>query len=422
MNQFVQTTIAKTPYFLSIALLGLLFSCQSPASPETSEPTEFLADGMHRMEMIVNDSLVLPFNFEWKKGDGNFSMRIYNASEEIEVTEINWQEGSDTLRVQMPVFLSYFKLARSEKGVEGFWYNPDKDPKYRVAVRVVEGSDTRFDVINQAAFSLNYNWKVSFIRENRIGFGLGEFKLDGQKVSGSILTETGDYRFLEGVLDGDKLSFSTFDGAHAYLFVARVIGPGLMEGSYFSGNHFSIPWRAERDDAFALRSATELNELTTDDQSFPFSFPSLDGSILSNEDERFKGKAYIVQIMGSWCPNCMDETRFFNALYSEYQSQGLEIVGITFERSGDMEKARPAMERMIKDLSIQYPVLFGGASSDVKTSLPQIDTFMSFPTSFFVDRNGKVREIHTGFSGPGTSKFEAYTAKTHQLIEELLEE
>jgi len=413
----------KTGQNLLFVLLTFasLFSCQN-SKPMKDNQEAFLADGMHRMELMVNDSLTLPFNFDWKELDGKFSMHIYNAEETITVNEIAWEEGSDTLRIQMPVFLSYFRLTRTAEGVKGYWYNPDNSPDYKVAVQVLEGEKERFDVKDQAAFSLNYNWKVSFIRENRIGYGLGEFKLDGQKVSGSILTETGDYRFLDGVLDGDHLYMSTFDGAHAYLFTAKIIGPGLMEGQYFSGNHFHIPWKAERDDAYSLRPANELSGVTTEDGSFPFSFVDLKGDSVSHADERFLGKPYIIQIMGSWCPNCMDETRFFNELYSSYHAEGLEIVGITFERKEEIQAVRPAIDRMISDLAIPYPILFGGSLNSVNEKLPYLDQFMSYPTSLFVDRNGKVRKVHTGFSGPGTSKYAAYVEETHALVQALLEE
>jgi thiol-disulfide isomerase/thioredoxin len=408
----------------SCALLLSLFvsSCGQTEDHPTEETADFLSDGRHRMEMTVNDSLILPFNFDWKEVDGQYNMSIFNGEEEIRLTEIRWEEGKDTLRIQMPVFLSYFKLAKSPDGVKGYWYNPDKDPNYRVAVRVKEQDSLRFDVVQPPAFSLNYNWKVSFIRENRISNGLGEFVLEGGKAHGSILTETGDYRFLEGVLDGDRLYMSTFDGAHAYLFAAKVIGPGLIEGQYFSGNHFHIPWKAERDDAYTLREPDELSRVTTKEGNFPFAFIDLEGAMVTHEDERFAGKPHIIQIMGSWCPNCMDETRFFNQLYSSYHKQGLEIVGISFERKEDMAEVRPALDRMIADLAIQYPVLFGGSLDSVNARLPQIDQFMSFPTSFFVDRHGKVRKVHTGFSGPGTSRYDAYVQETKAFVEDLLAE
>jgi thiol-disulfide isomerase/thioredoxin len=236
------------------------------------------------------------------------------------------------------------------------------------------------------------------------------------------MTETGDYRFLDGCFTDSSLVLSTFDGKHAYLFEWEHISDSLWSGRYYSGNHFSIPIHLQLDTSFSLRSPQTLTQLTNPDGIFPFSLSDLDGDTISEDDDRFKNKAVIVQIMGSWCPNCMDETRYLRDLYKRYQDKGLEIVGITFELSNSQTKNESAVRKMIADLDIPYPVLYGGTTAQSDSVLTGLDRLRSYPTTLFLDRNGLVRRIHTGFYGPGTPEYKRYQSETEQFVTELLDE
>ena len=99
-----------------------------------------------------------------------------------------------------------------------------------------------------------------------------------------------------------------------------------IEGIFYSGSHWKESWTARRNETFALKDAEEIT--TVGQEKIAFNFVSLEGKNVSLSDEKFKGKAVIVQLMGSWCPNCMDESRYFNELYRLYKVQGLEIVAL----------------------------------------------------------------------------------------------
>jgi thiol-disulfide isomerase/thioredoxin len=156
-----------------------------------------------------------------------------------------------------------------------------------------------------------------------------------------------------------------------------------------------------------------------------FRFPTINGDTLSLEDARFQGKPTIVQITGSWCPNCMDETRFLVDVYKEYKSKGLEIIAIDYEVVNDFEIFQKNASRIKDHLKIDYPVVFGGPAkkSEAVKTLPMLNHIMSYPTAIFIDKNGKIREIHTGFSGPGTGDlYQEYVDKTITLVEQMIAE
>ena len=155
---------------------------------------------------------------------------------------------------------------------------------------------------------------------------------------------------------------------------------------------------------------------------FPFAFNDLNGNPVTNEDARFQGKVVLVNIAGSWCPNCHDETPFLVSLYKKYHQQGLEIVVLSFEEAdqlGDPVRLRA----FVKKYGIDYTVLMAGDWEQATAKLPQMANFNAWPTTFFIGRDGLVRGAHAGFpsSGSGdlfTKAKEEFAAHVEKLLAE----
>jgi thiol-disulfide isomerase/thioredoxin len=84
------------------------------------------------------------------------------------------------------------------------------------------------------------------------------------------------------------------------------------------------------------------------DQPFKFSFPDINGRLVSSDDPEFKGKVYLAIITGTWCPNCHDETPYLVRLYEKYHSHGLEIVTLDFEepeQQKDLSRAKAFIKK-----------------------------------------------------------------------------
>ncbi len=155
-----------------------------------------------------------------------------------------------------------------------------------------------------------------------------------------------------------------------------------------------------------------------------FSFPDLTGKIVSNTDPRFDGKVIIVAIGGSWCPNCHDEAPLLESLYKQFHSKGLEIVNISFEEEEPgQEKDPPRLRAFIARYGITYTVLLGGTTDQLNEKLPQANNLNSWPTSFFIGRDGLVKEIHAGFAGPANQPaHDALVKEVTNLVQQLLAE
>ena len=167
---------------------------------------------------------------------------------------------------------------------------------------------------------------------------------------------------------------------------------------------------------------TEQTTVKDPSARFTFSFPDLNGKVVSNTDPQFDGKVVIVAIGGSWCPNCHDEAPFLESLYKEFHGRGLEIVNLSFEE-GDQLKDPTRLRAFIARYGVTYTVLVAGDTEQLNKKVPQAVNLNCWPTSFFLGRDGRVREVHAGFAGPANPPaHEALVHEVTELVERLLSE
>lgn len=362
----------------------------------------------------------LPFFVEFKEE----TAIIINGDERIVISDIK-QEG-DTIIMNIPVFNAELRYAKSsDKAWEGRWCNLSKG-QYAIPLKVNNQAKTRFTVEKGNTKDFSGKWEVMFSPNTPDQYpGIGIFKQNGNTITGTFLTETGDYRYLEGNVDGNQLLLSCFDGAHAFLFKATQDEEGRLTGQFFSGKHWEEPWVASRNEKATLADPYSLTFMKNPEDKFLFAFPNLDSVIISQDDARYQNKVLVVQIMGSWCPNCMDETQFLSELYQKYKAQGLEMVSLCFEKSADFRQNKKSVEKLSRHFNTSHEYLIAGKASKRYAAevLPQLNHIMSFPTTLIIDKKGKVRKIHTGFYGPGTGPYyDMYVESMQKTLEGLLAE
>ncbi|MBO3116495.1 TlpA family protein disulfide reductase [Winogradskyella sp. DF17] len=398
-----------------LVLLVVSASCKNEISPKV------LKNGSYRALLQVQDGYELPFIFEVEAPK---RLRIFNAEEVIEVDEIDYR--NDSVFITTPVFEGYFAAVFEGDNLKGQFIKESRD--HIVPFSALFNSTERFTETSTSNTDVSGVWETVFSPniegDEYIAKGIFEQK-DG-KVTGTFRTETGDYRYLEGVMSGDSLKLSTFDGAHAFLFVAKVKDASL-EGMFYSENHFKEPFIAKRNANYELPSADALTYLKEGYDSLAFSFPDAQGNMVSLSDERFKGKVVVVQVMGTWCPNCLDESKYYTQFYKANKDKGFEIVALAFEYAKTEAKAFDRIARLTSGLEIDYPVLlaqYGGTDKeDAQKKLPMLNRVLSYPTSIFIDKTGKVRKIHTGFNGPATGdKYIEFTTEFEDFVNQLLDE
>ena len=402
-------------YALVCLLLVILTSCES-------EKKEYkLKNGTYRASLETKDNVKLPFIF---KVESATSLKIFNAEEVIDVDEITYR--NDSVFIQAPVFEGYLAAKFEGDNLRGHFVKESLD---RVVPFIAEyGKSNRFEVSSSPSQDVNGTWETTFGKgdPDQEYIAQGIFKQENEKVTGTFRTTTGDYRYLEGVMDGNEMKLSTFDGANAYLFTA-IVSDSTMEGSFYSGNHYKQPFEAKRNSSFELPSADELTYLKAGYDQLEFTFPDENGKMVSLSDDRFKEKVVVVQIMGTWCPNCLDESKYFAEFHDSNKDKGFEVIGLAFEYVKTQEKAFNSIARLKERLDIKYPILLAqyGTSDKVKAQekLPMLNQVLSYPTSIFIDKTGKVRKIHTGFNGPATgAKYLEFKDDFEAFVGSLLDE
>ncbi|MBC9911660.1 peroxiredoxin family protein [Chitinophaga varians] len=393
----------------------------------TGQAKKELTPGTWQASLHRPDGADIVFNFQVKDTAGKKVLYVLNATDKLLVDDV--KVAGDSVFIKMPFFDSDFKARFADNGsLEGQWTRHLADKDVSVPFTAKPNTAERFPKGAAPAQQVTGRWVTTFVdKDNKTSNAIGEFKQMGDLVYGTFLTTTGDYRFLDGSMDGDTLRLSTFDGSHAYLFKAVVKKDSIINGRFFAGIGDHVEnWAAIKNDTAKLPDERTIATMKPGQSKLDFTFPDMNGNKVSINDDRFKNKVVVITLMGSWCPNCMDETGFLSEWYKKNKDRGVEVIGLSYERTPDFDKSKKALTGFLTRFDVQYPVLITGvtpADPEKGTkSLPQLTAIKGFPTTIFIDKKGNVKEVHTGFSGPGIGEhYEQFKADFERLISQLLE-
>ena len=363
----------------------------------------------------------LPMNFRVKKEGDKYLVFLQNMDEEIVLDEIFLKE--DSVIMNMHIFDTEIHAKINGETLTGYYiknYEVDfKLPftaKFGEKHRFVKASDT-------PAEDFSGTYAVDFVHEGDTTVAVGLFNQSGNELTGTFLTPIGDYRYLQGnVVDGEMM-LSTFDGNHSFVFKAKKTENGTLSGDFWNGKDWHETWTGVKDDNAALPDAESLTFLKEGYDKIEFSFPDVNGNMVSLTDERFQNKVILLQIFGTWCPNCMDETRFLSQWYLKNKDRGVEVLGLAYEAKDDFEYASRRVKKMKERMSVPYDFVIAGNmdKEEAAKTLPMLNHVLSFPTTIFIGKDGTVKKIHTGFSGPGTGiYYERFIQRFNQTVDELL--
>lgn len=408
-----------TPRFLLAALITTVVSGCQTAEPPGPEGAQL--EGVWRA-VLASPGGELPFTLTVEDGPEGLTAHALSAGEEEPFSAVR-QEGERVI-FEVSWYDSEIetRLVGADR-LEGGWRKTGAGGEdSRLAFFAERGSEVRFASRETAGFDVSGEWTAEFVDEDGTFPARAELAQSGDRVTGTILTATGDYRFLEGRVEGQRLRLSTFDGAHAFLFDATLGGGEVLTGDFWSRDKYHATWTARRaSPEDALPDPFAEVGLTDPDRRFRFSFPDLEGEIVSIDDERFAGKPVLVDIFGTWCPNCNDAAPLIAQWAEEYGPKGLEVVGLAYEYTGDAERDAEMVRRYVERHDAHYVHLLAGTSDKAQASetLPDLTEILAFPTLVFLDREHRVVRVYSGFAGPGTG--EHFDLLREQLVEILQE-
>lgn len=374
-------------------------------------------DGLWKLEIKLQDQ-ILPVLIQVKQEKDELSATLTNSDEKI-----NLKGGLKDNQFILDFETGYarFKGKIEDDKLVGEWIRTNKEDYKVPFIGVKTTLTTLFNSYRKESnlIDLKGNWKVQLGKDKT---GLGVFKQDGARVQGSILTPTGDYRYLDGFIKGNEIKLYGFDGVFSFVF-NLIYQDGQLKGDMYSGKSFTQEIQAMVDNEFELIKATEMTKLTSD-KPLKFSFPSIKGEIIDLDKGKLKGKAKVIQLFGSWCPNCIDETRFFLEWRKNNQAKlnELEFIAVSFERTKSKQEALKNLKKLSYRIQMDYPIILADfdKSKKVEDIFP-IDQMKAYPTTFFLNKENKIVKIHTGFAGQATEMyFEQFKTEFNEIIDTII--
>ncbi|HSU52262.1 MAG TPA: TlpA disulfide reductase family protein [Segetibacter sp.] len=421
MDYIAKHLLGKYKVLMFIVSLWLLMP--AVAQPKMAVPKSW------RIALQRKDGKEIVFQLEKSTLKGNTVLAVVNGGEKIKITDVT--STGDSLFFTMPAFEVSFKVKEQANGdLTGTFIKATAGSVQYWSLFGKANNPIRFKATQgNAKKDITGKWNVSITRPNgTVRKAVAVFKQQGNRLTGTFLTPSADYRYLDGIVTGDSMLLSSFDGDNARLFEAKIdINSNSLKGIFYNGYEGKELWTATKDAAAALPEISDATKLRDGYDRLNFTINDLEGHPVSINDEKYKNKVVIVQLMGSWCANCLDETRFLSDYYKENKTRGVEIIALAYEYTTDSERSKKSVERFKKLFDVQYPLLITGvtASDDKKAekTLPQLTAIKSFPTTLFIGKKGTVRDIHTNFYGPGSGEYYDLSKKRlTDTVNRLLEE
>jgi peroxiredoxin len=405
-------------------LLGACIGLSACDKPAPQDESGTLPTGYWQASITLPGGNI-ETGIEISNDDGAYAASLVNGQERVLVGEVTFTDGELLLR--FPAFNNEIRATLADGKLGG---------QLTLVKRFGETQVMPFEAVQGAAplednasanHDLSGRWAVRFHEPDGTDTAsIGEFAQRASRLFGTFLNPNGDHRFLAGHVRGNNFHLSTFDGAHAFIFSGSINSDGnIVDADFWSGTAWHQTWSGERNENVSLPDAFSRTFLKPGYERFEFEFPDQDGNTVSLSDEKYEDKVVMVTIAGTWCPNCNDEARYLAPFYQQYRDQGLEIVALMFEHFDDAEIAAEQVRQFRAKHNLEYDTLIAGVSDKAEAgkTLPALSAVLAFPTTLFIDRDGRVRQIHTGFSGPGTG--EHYVQLQNQftdLVSDLLAE
>ena len=341
----------------------------------------------------------LPFGLEIARGKAGPVAYLRNPPEKLRVEKVSID--GDTVTLAFPSYNSRLVLTRG----------PDDRLTGQAEVKRLAGPVTlkasgsrdtyRFTPKPaKPAADLSGKWQVDYQGTTRVT-GQAQFRQVGNSISGSVQLPSGDTRYLAGELAGDTLSLSTFDGSFSALWKADLKN-GVLTGRQFAATSTGgTAWTARRVKGPDIE-AVAVEKAGSD--RLAFKFPTSDGRMISLSDARYKGKVVVITLGGAWCPNCHDEAIFMGPYAARRARDGLEVIGMQFEYGDDRTRAFKQIDSFKARYKLPYPLVLAGKPTpeSSKAALGALGPVKVYPSTIFIGRDGRVREVHVGWAGPAT--------------------
>lgn len=405
---------------LAAAIAALILGASAAAAQTTPS-----LDGRWDATLTVGDTAI-PFRLDLATAGGQLVGTLFNGSETQTTTHAT--RHGDALELAFGHYLTTIRASIVDAGLAG-----------RVDLRNGHPGGAPFRAVRHVPLppvagpvpSIAGTWHIPFEpgKESPKGEKAWRFIVTqhGADVSAAVLRIDGDTGALTGRYGDGKFVVSHFDGSRPGLMEITPLADGTLQIVSRGSNRNGI-LVAYRPDVARAKGLPEPADSATHtsmrdpNEVFTFNFPDVNGKLVSNEDPRFKGKALIAVVTGTWCPNCHDEAQYLVQLYKQYRDRGLEIVALDFEEPEQQDELT-RVRSFVKKYGVEYTYLIAGAPVEMWEKVPQAVNLNTWPATFFIGRDGRVKRIHAGFAATASGEFnDALKREFTTTVEQLLRE
>ncbi len=350
---------------------------------------------------IHYDTVEVPFIFNFEQtSDSSAIIIIKNAEERIRIE--NAVIKNDSIFIPMYVFDAVIKAVYTDGKMTGEWHKHYKNAKGTLFT--AEFNQPRFlNALPTSTRVIDNNWEVTFTQPSGLSTkAVGLFSQQENIVTGSLITNLGDFRYFEGVIYGDSIRLSSFDGVHGFLMLGK-FEKNAWTGVFYYENGYSEKWEAAYNSEFALANPFSLITVEPNTHKPYYGILTAGGEYNAIDTEAIEGKVVIIQLMGTWCPNSLDQTKYLIKWYNSQNKDNIELIAVTYE-PGDKTYAQERIDAYSNLLNIPYPMFIGGSMSKGQAALafPNMGKINAFPTLVMIDKQGYIRYINSYFNGPAT--------------------
>lgn len=373
--------------------------------------------------VIVYDQVEVPFTFNVGLDDtGQTLISLINGQESIIINNTHWCE--DSLVIPMHAFDAEIVARVSGNTMAGRWikhYKSSPGRPFRA-----EFNKARFTMASNKPVSVPKKLKMTMSPNYGTQYAaVGLFDQKKNQITGTVLAEVGDFRYFEGIVKGDSIKMTSFDGVHC-LFLKAKYANDAWTGELVLDNNYAESWTGVDDPDFNLADPfVELDPSEYENLEPYFDILTAGSGFNSLIGDDYFGKVTIIQVLGSWCPNSLDETRYLTQWYEENSDRDIDVLAVFYEFNYSKEYGMQRINDYVAHNNIPYATALGGPANKGQAALafPFVNKLQAFPTLMILDKSGQARYMHTYFQGPATGDYyKDFDRRFREIVDGLLKE
>lgn len=367
-----------------------------------SAQSSAMINGLWKGTFIRQDNVRLPFLFNlMQDSNGELTLYLNNGAEKIRAEKTVMR--NDSIIFHLAYFDTELKMKMdSPEKLSGNWVDNSRE-KMSMPFEAIRIQETALI----SPTTLSGKWELLFrpgapnAFPGILSIGISEDK----SLSTSLRAPSGDYRFMVTEITGDSLSLYKFDGIVSYLLTARIKGDSLVDGKMYSGTTYQTDWKGFRNESATLPDAFERTKVLSQ-EFLKLTLRDIKGDTVVLERKDFVGKITLLPIMGTWCPNCLDESKSISQYMKDHPEIPIQVFGLCFERPKEWDKIDLLLNKYTRMLQLPFPLYYAGYADAATASktFPMLDGIKAFPTLIIIDKTGQIRKVITGFDGPATGQ------------------